>query len=71
MGQARAAEPRDASDKGGAMRFTITGRDVVAAVLLVGAFTLRFMGLDGLVETLILGVALAYGALVIPRPGGN
>lgn len=50
------------------MPITITGRDVIACVLLVGAFGLRAMGIDGLAEWLIVGIAGVYlGVSVAPR----
>jgi len=50
------------------VKFNIEGRDIIALVLLIGAFVLKALGYDGFIDTLILGVALAYGAFAIPRP---
>lgn len=51
------------------MKFTIDGSDIVAIVLLIGSFGLRALGINSLTEYIILGVAIAYGAVKIPRPG--
>lgn len=45
----------------------MTGRDLVACVSLIGAFTLRCLGVDGLAEWLIVGIAGVYiGVSVAP-----
>jgi len=47
---------------------TITGRDIVTVVLLVGCFTMRVLGLDGVMEAIIVGIAGIYlGVSVAPR----
>lgn len=48
------------------MKLTIQGKDIVAAILLIGGFTLKALGHDTFVDTLIIGVALAYGVVAIP-----
>lgn len=49
-------------------KFHIEGRDIIAGILLIGAFGLRALGYNGILDTLILGVALAYGVVSFPRP---
>ena len=39
----------------------LTGSDIVAIVLLVGAFTLRALGINSLTEYIIIGIASLYG----------
>lgn len=39
----------------------LTGSDIVAIVLLVGAFTLRALGINSITEYIIIGVASLYG----------
>jgi len=54
------------------MKLTITGRDLIAAVLLIGCFALRYNGINSLTEYLIAGIALVYlgiGHLPIKRGG--
>jgi len=41
-------------------KLTISGRDLIAAVLLIGCFVLRFNGINSLTEYLIAGIALVY-----------
>lgn len=49
------------------MKITITGRDLIACVLLCGAFGLRACGIDGLAEWLIVGIAGVYlGVSIAP-----
>lgn len=49
------------------MQITITGRDLVACVCLLGAFGLRALGVDSLAEWLILGIAGVYlGVSIAP-----
>lgn len=57
------AQPRI---KGGTTLKLIQGKDIVAAILLAGAFTLKALGHDGFLDTLIVGIALAYGVVAIP-----
>lgn len=45
------------------MKFT--GADLITAILLVGAFAVRLTGGDGLMETIILAVAVSYLGLDI------
>lgn len=42
------------------MKVTISGRDLIAAILLIGCFVLRAMGINSLTEYLIAGIALVY-----------
>lgn len=50
------------------MSFTLTGRDLVATVCLLGAFSLRAMGIDSLAEWLIIGIAGVYlGVSIAPH----
>lgn len=54
----------------------LTGGDVVAIVLLVGAFTLRALGINSFTEYVIIGIASGYGLLrakahIKPPKGGH
>lgn len=44
----------------------LKGQDLIAAILLIGAFTGKYLGYDGILDFVILGVALAYGVVAIP-----
>jgi len=46
-------------------KFVITARDCITAIMLIGAFTLRALGINSFTETLIIGVGLGYGILWI------
>jgi len=46
-------------------------KDIIALVLIVGAFTLRAIGINSLTEWVIVGIGLSYfGADVFPRLRG-
>ena len=49
----------------------LEGRDVVALVMLIGAFTLRALGINTITEYIIIGIAVAYGVIQIPRHKGK
>ena len=50
------------------MKLLLTGRDLVAMVLLIGAFAMRSIGVDGLAEWIIVVIAGIYlGVSVAPR----
>jgi len=38
----------------------LTAKDIIAAIMLIGAFTLRGLGIDSLTEYIIIGVGVAY-----------
>lgn len=40
-------------------------RDAIAAILLIGAFGLRALGVNSLTEYLIIGVAVSYGCVAV------
>lgn len=50
------------------MKITIKGQDIIAGILLVGAFALRAIGINSLTEYIIIGIAVAYGIAVVPKP---
>jgi len=50
-------------------KLTLTGKDLIAAILLIGCFVLRYNGINHLTEYVIAGIALVYlGIEHIPRP---
>ncbi|MBA7710746.1 hypothetical protein ES703_119692 [subsurface metagenome] len=53
------------------MSLKIEGRDVIALVMLIGAFTLRALGINTITEYIIIGIAVGYGVVQIPRPKGK
>lgn len=50
------------------MKLELKGKDVIAIVMLVGAFTLRGLGVNSLTEYVIIGVAVVYGLVAVPKP---
>ena len=50
------------------MRFFIQGKDIIAAILLIGCFYLKAMNLDGVIDKVILGIALTYGLVNFMPP---
>lgn len=50
------------------MKFTIKGKDIIAAIMLIGAFTLRGLGINHVTEYIIIGIAIVYGLVAIPKP---
>lgn len=50
------------------MKLTITGKDIIAAIMLIGAFTLRALGINHITEYIIIGIAVVYGLVAMPKP---